>query len=54
MVCGTAVLAAGLAWMTTITITTNSWVLAAMLFVIGSGLGLFMQTLIIAVQNAIP
>jgi MFS family permease len=54
VVSGTAVLAAGLAWMTTITITTNSWVLAAMLFVIGSGLGLFMQTLIIAVQNAIP
>ena len=54
VVCGTAVRAAGLAWMTTITISTNGWVLAAMLFVIGSGLGLFMQTLIIAVQNAIP
>ena len=40
--------------MTTISITTSGWVLAAMLFVVGSGLGLFMQTLIIAVQNAIP
>ena len=29
--------AAGLAWMTTITITTSGWVLAAMLFVVGSG-----------------
>jgi MFS family permease len=40
--------------MTTITFDTSSWILAAMLFVIGAGLGLFMQTLVLAVQNAIP
>jgi len=54
VVAGTAVLALGLAWMTTIGLHTGAWVLAGMLFVVGVGLGLFMQTLILAVQNAIP
>jgi EmrB/QacA subfamily drug resistance transporter len=54
VICGTAVLAVGLFWMTTIGVVTNGWVLAGMLFVVGAGLGMFMQTLIIAVQNAIP
>jgi EmrB/QacA subfamily drug resistance transporter len=54
VVCGTAVLAVGLAWMSTIGIATSGWVLAGMLFVVGAGLGMFMQTLVIAVQNAIP
>ncbi len=53
VVVGTGILAAGLAWMTTIRFDTSSWVLAAMLFVIGAGLGLFMQTLVLAVQNSI-
>ena len=39
--------------MSTITVGTNAWILSAMLFVIGAGLGLFMQTLILAVQNSI-
>jgi EmrB/QacA subfamily drug resistance transporter len=54
VVIGTAILTVGLAWMSTITITSSAWVISAMLFVIGAGLGMFMQTLIVAVQNAIP
>ena len=51
---GTAVLACGIGIMTTITVNTGAWALAGMLFLIGVGLGLFMQTLILAVQNSIP
>jgi EmrB/QacA subfamily drug resistance transporter len=54
VVAGTAILATGVAWMTTINISTSAWLLAGMLFVVGAGLGLFMQTLILAVQNSIP
>ena len=54
MVTGTAILATGLALMTSITVTTGSWQLAGMLFIVGMGLGLFMQTLTIVVQNSIP
>jgi EmrB/QacA subfamily drug resistance transporter len=53
VISGTAVLALGLATMTAITVTTGAWVLAGMMFLVGAGLGLFMQTLIIAVQNSI-
>ncbi len=51
---GTGILTLGLFWMTLIEIDTSGWVLSAMLFVLGSGLGLFMQTLLLAVQNTIP
>src|SRR3984957_8943732 len=54
VVSGTALLAVGVALMSLITIDTGSWTLAGMLFVVGAGLGLFMQTLILAVQNSIP
>jgi EmrB/QacA subfamily drug resistance transporter len=54
VIVGTFLLAGALAWMTTIGIATSEWALAAMLFLVGAGLGMFMQTLIIAVQNAIP
>jgi EmrB/QacA subfamily drug resistance transporter len=50
---GTAVLTIGLAWMTTISITTTTTTLATMMFVVGAGLGLFMQTLVLAVQNSV-
>lgn len=53
VVVGTGILAVGVAWMATIHVDTNGWILAAMLFVIGAGLGLFMQTLVLAAQNAI-
>ena len=54
VVSGTLVLAAGVAIMTGITTTTGAWPLAGMLFVIGLGLGLFMQILVLAVQNSVP
>jgi hypothetical protein len=46
-------MAVGMAFMSLIQVDTGALVLAAMMFVVGAGLGLFMQTLIIAVQNAI-
>ena len=54
VVSGTLVLAAGVAIMTGITTTTGAWPLAGMLFIIGLGLGLFMQILVLAVQNSVP
>ena len=53
VVVGTAVMAVGMFLMSLIQVDTGALVLAAMMFVVGAGLGLFMQTLIIAVQNAI-
>jgi EmrB/QacA subfamily drug resistance transporter len=53
VVAGTAVLIAGIAWMTQLTVDTSFWVLSAMMLVVGAGLGLFMQTLVICVQNAV-
>jgi EmrB/QacA subfamily drug resistance transporter len=54
VVAGTAVLTVGLALMTSISVATGAWVLAGMLFVVGLGLGLFMQTLVLVVQNSVP
>jgi EmrB/QacA subfamily drug resistance transporter len=53
VIVGTGILAAGLALLSFITTATNYWVLSGMLFVVGVGLGLFMQTLTLATQNAI-
>ncbi len=53
VIAGTAILTAGLALLTQLTVTTNPWVFSGMLFVIGVGLGLFMQTLVLATQNSI-
>jgi EmrB/QacA subfamily drug resistance transporter len=53
VVAGTAVLSGGLALMTTITVSTGPWVLAGMLFVVGLGMGLFMQVLVIIIQNSV-
>jgi EmrB/QacA subfamily drug resistance transporter len=50
---GTAILAAGTALMTLIHVGTSSLQLSLVLFVVGAGLGLFMQTLVLATQNAI-
>jgi MFS family permease len=54
VVSGTAILAGAIGIMTTITITTSAWALVGMLFLVGFGLGLFMQVLILSVQNSIP
>ena len=54
VVAGTAILAGGMALMTMITVGTSGWALSGMLFLVGLGLGLFMQILILAVQNSVP
>ena len=51
---GTAVLAIGIGWMTTIKVDTSGWEISLMLLTVGIGVGLFMQVLLLAVQNAIP
>jgi EmrB/QacA subfamily drug resistance transporter len=53
VVAGTAILAAGTALMALIRVGTTSLELSLVLFVVGVGLGLFMQTLVLATQNAI-
>jgi len=50
---GTAITTVGIALLTRITVTTNAVVFSALIFVVGIGLGLFMQTLVLAVQNSI-
>ena len=54
VVAGTGVLAIAMVLMTTITVSTGVWTLTGMLFLIGVGMGLFMQILVISVQNAVP
>ncbi len=54
VIAGTLLLTVGVATMTQITSTTSAWPLAGMLFIVGLGLGLFMQILVVAVQNAVP
>ena len=53
-VIGTALLAVSFFGMLTITVDTSYWVLDLFFLAIGAGLGLNMQTLTIAVQNAVP
>ena len=53
VVAGTGILALGIAWLTTITVSTGAWDLAGMLFLIGLGLGMFMQILVLSVQNSV-
>jgi EmrB/QacA subfamily drug resistance transporter len=51
---GTLTLAIGTALLTLIRVDTGTLEFSIILFVVGSGLGLFMQNLVIATQNAIP
>jgi DNA-binding MarR family transcriptional regulator len=44
----------GLFLMSRIGLTTGSWTIAGYMFVFGVGLGLVMQILVVAVQNAVP
>ncbi|MDQ6785126.1 MAG: MFS transporter [Actinomycetota bacterium] len=53
VVVGTAITTMGIGLLTQITVSTNPVVFSMMLFVVGIGLGLFMQTLVLAVQNSI-
>ncbi|WOC12266.1 MDR family MFS transporter [Gordonia sp. MP11Mi] len=50
---GLAVTTAGIAWLTFITAEISMIMFGAMIFVLGFGMGLVMQTIVIAVQNAV-
>jgi EmrB/QacA subfamily drug resistance transporter len=51
---GTFLMTVGLFLMSRIDLTTGTWTIASYLFVFGAGLGLVMQVLVVAVQNAVP
>jgi hypothetical protein len=53
-VAGVAVILAALIWMTTLSGATSLWTVGAMFFVLGAGLGLIMQNVVLAAQNAVP
>ncbi len=53
VVAGTGILAVGVALMSTVSVTSGAWAISGRLFVIGLGMGLFMQILTIAVQNSL-
>ncbi len=50
---GTALMTVGAYLLSMIDATTNGWVLAGYMFVFGVGMGLVMQVLVVAVQNAV-
>jgi MFS family permease len=54
VIAGTAILATGVGLMTLAGVSTGAWAMSGMLFVVGLGMGLFMQILITSVQNAVP
>jgi EmrB/QacA subfamily drug resistance transporter len=54
VVAGTTLLAVALALMTHISTESSVWTVSGMLFLVGLGIGCFMQTLVLAVQNALP
>jgi EmrB/QacA subfamily drug resistance transporter len=53
VVVGTAILTTGIFLMSLVHVATSSLEFSAFLFVVGVGLGLFMQTLVLAVQNSV-
>ncbi|HEV3280441.1 MAG TPA: MFS transporter [Acidimicrobiales bacterium] len=53
-VVGTALMTIGLFLMSLIGVATGAWTVAAYMAVFGFGLGLVMQVLVVAVQNAVP
>lgn len=52
-VAGLAITAGGIAWLTQITGDMSMILFGAMIFVVGSGMGLVMQTIVLAVQNSV-
>ncbi|WP_028047062.1 MDR family MFS transporter [Cellulomonas sp. URHE0023] len=52
-VAGLAITAAGIAWLTQITGDMSMVLFGAMIFVVGAGMGLVMQTIVLAVQNSV-
>jgi len=51
-IAGTAIMTVGLFLMSTVSEKTSSWTMGIYMFVLGAGLGLVMQILVTAVQNA--
>ncbi|MBZ0070790.1 MAG: MFS transporter [Gammaproteobacteria bacterium] len=52
-IAGTAVMAVGLGLLTTLGVETNTWLASGYMLVLGLGLGMVMQVLILAVQNSV-
>jgi len=52
-VAGVAVIIAAMIWMTTLSGATPIWVITLMLFVMGLGIGLVMQVVVLVAQNAV-
>ena len=52
-VVGLLITAAGITWLTQITGDMSMWLFGAMIFVLGTGMGLVMQTIVLAVQNSV-
>ncbi|MGY1808602.1 DHA2 family efflux MFS transporter permease subunit [Blastococcus sp. SYSU D00669] len=53
-IAGAAVIAATMVWMTTLSGATSLWTIGLMFFALGAGLGLIMQNVVLAAQNAVP
>ncbi len=53
-VAGTAIMAVGLALLSRLGVGTSTGLASLYLFVLGAGLGLVMQVLVLAVQNSVP
>lgn len=53
-IAGTAITAAAMIAMTTLTAETPIWLIGVYLFIFGAGLGLIMQVVVLVVQNAVP
>ncbi|MGY1883767.1 MDR family MFS transporter [Blastococcus sp. SYSU DS0753] len=53
-VAGVGVITAAMVWMTSLTGDTSLWTIGAMFFLLGAGLGLVMQNVVLAAQNAVP
>jgi len=52
-VVGLAITTAGLVWLTRLTGDISMWLFGTMIFVLGAGMGLVMQTIVLAVQNSV-
>ncbi|KZM70526.1 MDR family MFS transporter [Nocardia terpenica] len=50
---GSLIVVAGMLWMTQLTAQSTMWVVGGMLFVMGAGIGLIMQVVVLVVQNAV-
>ena len=52
-IAGVALILTAMLWMTTLSGRTSLWTVGAMFFVLGAGLGLIMQNVVLAAQNAV-